>query len=268
MSANESSPENKCADQVTRIHFGYIISILVLIIVILLTVKWADIPNLATYLNFALGMASLVLAVVAIVYAFLANNSFNVTVSKLDSAATAIKDETGELEKAVQGLELHLKEIPAKLLSLEGQMSKTHALLEASSQQPKNEPTPPAPNASVEQFANQVIDRFLKMSSWNGIKVMYLCLLACEKQKEFDLKEWTNLDSSTTYDYAFGYLIAASSAGFFEHKAEGTKIQITSMPKPFADKIRPTVEARIKHFPVPFDKTWPPQKNIIEKFIN
>ena len=105
MSTLEQPPENKCVNRTIKIHFGYVVSILVAIIIVLLTKKWAEIPNLANYLNFALGVASLVLAVVAIVYAFFANNSFNVTVSKLESAATTIKDETGDLEKAVHGLE-------------------------------------------------------------------------------------------------------------------------------------------------------------------
>ncbi|MBI5774593.1 MAG: hypothetical protein HZA89_12725 [Verrucomicrobia bacterium] len=267
MSQNESSDKNRTACCTAKIHFGYIISILVVIIIALLTVKWSDIPALAEHLNFALGITSLVLAVVAIVYAFFANNSFNVTVSKLESAATTIKDETGDLERAVHGLELQLKDIPDKLLSLEGQVSKTHALVEASSQQPKSQITVQKPDVSVEEFANNVVDRFLNVSSWNGLKVMYLCCLACEKQKEFDLKEWTTMDQSISYDYAYGFLIAASSAGFFDHVMQDTKVRVTAMPQPVAHKIRPVMDARIKVFPVPFNKTWPPQIEIIEKFI-
>ena len=267
MSAEESVPENKSTCRTIKIHFGYIVSILVAVIIVLLTFKWAEIPNLGNYLNFALGVASLVLAVVAIVYAFYANNSFNVTVSKLESAATTIKDETSDLEKAVHGLELQLKDIPAKLLSLEGQVSKTHALVEASSQQPKVEAIPQNPDISVEQFANQVIERFLVVSSWNGLKAMYLCLVACERQKEFDLREWTILDQTISYDYAYGFLISASSAGFFDHTMQDSKVRVTSMPKPVADKVRPILEARLKALPVPFDKTWPPQIKAIDNFI-
>jgi hypothetical protein len=267
MNQSDNSNENKTVCSTAKIHFGYIISILVTIIIVLLTVKWSDIPTLADHLNFALGITSLVLAVVAIVYAFFANNSFNVTVSKLESAATTIKDETGDLEKAVHGLELQLKDIPDKLLSLEGQVSKTHALVQASSQQPKPQEAVQQPNVSVEEFANSVIDRFLNVSSWNGLKVMYLCWLACQKQKEFDLKEWTTLDQTISYDYAYGYIIAASSAGFFDHVMQETKVRVTQMPQPVANKIRPILDARTKNFPVPFDKTWPPQIEIIEKFI-
>ena len=79
---SEEKPDNKndCLPATAKIHFGYIFSILIAIIVCLVTVKWSDIPSLASYFNFALGVASLVLAVLAIVYAFLANNSFNLTV--------------------------------------------------------------------------------------------------------------------------------------------------------------------------------------------
>ena len=267
MNESENPNENKTVCSTAKIHFGYIVSILVAIIIVLLTVKWSDIPTLADHLNFALGITSLVLAIVAIVYAFFANNSFNVTVSKLESAATNIKDETSDLEKAVHGLELQLKDIPDKLLSLEGQVSKTHALVEASSQQPKPQIAAQQLNISAEEFGNNVIDRFLSFSSWNGLKVMYLCFLACQKQKEFDLKEWTALDPTISYDYAFGYFIAASSAGFFEHAVHDAKFRITTMPQSVANKIYPVIDARIKNFPVPFDKTWPPQIEIIKGFI-
>ncbi len=174
----------------TKIHFGYIISILVAVIIALVTVKWSDIPTLANYLYFALGVASLVLAVVAIVYAFLANNSFNLTVAKLESAASAIQTETGILEKSVSGLAKRLNEVPEALQLIEGKVSRTHALLEASSQQHKGEPQNQSKSASIDEFAVNVIDHFFMSSSWNGLKVLHLCYLACEKKKEFDLKAW------------------------------------------------------------------------------
>ena len=264
MSPNESTNETKAVNSTAKIHFSNIIAILVAVIIVLLAVKWSEIPSLANYLNFALGVASLVLAVVAIVYAFFANNAFNLTVFKLESAASAIKDETGDLEKAVHGLESQLKDIPEALRLLEGQVSKTHALVEASSQQTKN----PAPNQNqIEQFANNAIDYFLNTSSWNGLKVMHLCHLACKNEKEFDLKEWTTSDPTISYDYAYGYLIAASSVGFFNHVMEGTKVRVTTMSPSFANKIQPAIEARIKNFPIPHNKDFPPQIEIIDKFI-
>ncbi len=264
MSANEPNHETKCMNCTIKIHFGYIISILVAVIIVLLSVKWAEIQNLSNYLNFALGVTSLVLAVVAIVYAFFANNSFNETVSKLETAATNIKEETGDLEKAVRGLELKLKEIPEALHLLEGQVAKTHSLVVASSQQPQA----PVPNQDhIEQFANNSIDYFLNVSSWNGLKVMHLCHLACKNEKEFDLKEWTTLDPTISYDYAYGYLIAASSIGFFNHVMDGSKVHVTTMSQLFAQKILPAIEARIKNFPVPHNKDFPPQIEIIQKFI-
>ena len=56
------------------------------IIVILLAVSWNGVKDLAGILNFALGLTSLVLAIIAIIYGFIANNAFAVTVSKIDYA--------------------------------------------------------------------------------------------------------------------------------------------------------------------------------------
>jgi hypothetical protein len=261
MNANESG-EKKCVNSIIKIHFGYIVSILLAIIIALLTVQWSEIPNLANYLNFALGAASLVLAVVAIVYAFFANNSFSMTVAKLDSAASTIKDETTDLEKAVQGLEEHVKEIPKALHLLEDKMSKTHALIEASSQQQKAQPI--QNDAALLGFINAVMDYFLSISSWNGLKVLYVCQLAFEKQKQIDLKEWTELDKTISFDYAFGYLVSSSSAGFFNHTMEGTKVKVSVMPPQFVQKIRPAIDLRLKTLP-PDTRS---QIEIIQKFVD
>lgn len=124
MNINQTD-KNKEESCLTKVHFTYIVIILVAIIVVLLTVQWGGISNLASYLNFALGVASLLLAVIAIVYAFFANNAFTQTVAKLDSAATIIKEETGDLEKAVQGMQTQLVEIPNALNVLKDQVAKT-----------------------------------------------------------------------------------------------------------------------------------------------
>jgi len=61
MSDEKPVNKNECLPVTAKIHFGYIFAILIAIIVGLITVKWSDIPSLASYLNFALGVASLVL---------------------------------------------------------------------------------------------------------------------------------------------------------------------------------------------------------------
>ena len=193
------------------------------------------------------------------------------TVAKLESAASIIKDETGDLEKAVIGLELKLKEIPEALHSLEGKVAKTHDLVASTSQQSKSEISVDNKNLSAKEFVTKMIDEFFKNTSWNGLKILYLCKLACEKQKEFDLKAWSVLDQTTSYDYAFGFIVAASSIGFFQHKmkdANGTIFSIVSMPAIIAEKIHPAIEAKIKTLSVPQNQAWPPQIEIVEKFIS
>ena len=86
-----------------KIHFGYIISILVVIIIFLFTNDFKDNESIATTINFAVGLVSVVLAVVAIVYSFIANGSFAGTVSKIDAASSSIKKETESLNESTVG---------------------------------------------------------------------------------------------------------------------------------------------------------------------
>ena len=249
-----------------KIHVGYIIAILISIIVVLVTVKWTRIPTLANYLNFALGVTSLVLAVVAIIYAFFTNSSFHVTVSKIESAASSVQSETAKLERAVEGLNTQLTAIPDALRSVEGKVAATHELLQSSAQQPKAQ-SPQADGDKIKEFSWQVMDYFVGVSSWNGIKVLYLCLLACEKQKEFDLKDWAAGDSLTSFEYAYGYIVATSSSGFFDHLMTDTKVKVTMMISAFADRIRLEYPKRIEAAPVPTQQEWRNQIAHIESFI-
>jgi hypothetical protein len=56
-----------------KIHIGYIFSILLAAIIILVTVKWGEIPRLVELIAFALTLTSLVLALIAIAYAVYSN---------------------------------------------------------------------------------------------------------------------------------------------------------------------------------------------------
>jgi hypothetical protein len=70
-----------------KVHLCWTIGVLTGIIIILVSVNWDGVKDLAGILSFALGLTSLVLAIVATVYGFIMNNAFAGTVSKIESAA-------------------------------------------------------------------------------------------------------------------------------------------------------------------------------------
>src|SRR5256885_13949970 len=98
-----------------KIHAFYILTILIAVIIILLTIRWTGIPNLVEYITFALTLTSLVLAALAIIYAFYSNSSFSQNISTLNNVSRDVSDTAKELSKATNNLSLQIESIPSQL---------------------------------------------------------------------------------------------------------------------------------------------------------
>lgn len=225
----------------SKIHFCWTIAVLTAIIIILLAVKWSDIQDLANTLNFALTLTSLVLAVIAIIYAIVANSAFAGTVSHIDAAASNIRD--------------MVKEIPEKLNVIVQKTSDVHQLV-ANAASPQAKPAaqqhPAEGNAAIQQFAIVVTEEFLRASSWNGLKLLHVCRSCCEKKIAFDLKQLCAIDGAMSYDYAMGYFVASASAQFFQFNTNDyVNIFVTFMPGIVADRIQAAINARLEFVGLP-----------------
>ena len=69
-----------------KIHVFYILSILIAIIIILITVRWSEVPKLVDYITFALTVTSLALALLAIIYSMYSNTTLSETVSSIGTS--------------------------------------------------------------------------------------------------------------------------------------------------------------------------------------
>ena len=242
----------------SKIHFCWTIAVLTAIIIILLAVKWSGIENLANTLNFALTLTSLVLAVIAIIYAIVANNAFAGTVSHIEIAASTIRD--------------MVKEIPDKLNVIAQKTSDMHQLIaNAASPQVKRTTQPPHPaeeSAAIQKFAIAVTEEFLRASSWNGLKLLYVCRTCCEKKIAFDLKQLCSLDGAMSYDYAMGYFVASASAQFLQFNTNDyINILVTFMPSIVADRILAAINTRIEFVGLPNRNDFQIQMNNIDALI-
>ena len=75
------------------------------------------------------------------------------------------------------------------------------------------------------------IETFFQLSSWNGKKVLYACSLSSQTGKPLNLRGLCDEDKNLSFDYAYGYLVAASCAGFLAHTTAdfGSTVSITTM---------------------------------------
>lgn len=102
--------------------------------------------------------------------------------------------------------------------------------------------------AAIDRELLQRAEYFVRVSSWNGKKVLYASYLASRSpSKIFDLRGLCRRDSRMSFDYAFGYFVASSSAGVFQHgtSADGNFLEVTQFPEIIATLLLKHIEGQL-----------------------
>lgn len=125
--------------KIIKIHFVYIIFILVSIIVVLSTKNFGNNKELVNYISFAGTIASILLAIVSIIYAFYSNNQLSQTLGKLDNTSQSlndssqkVKDISEQLSSEVQKLTNTIDSIPNSIESMKEKVIETNSLIQSS----------------------------------------------------------------------------------------------------------------------------------------
>jgi hypothetical protein len=228
----------KFKNQKLRIHGGYIIGILVLAIITLAAIFYGQDQDIKDILNFAVGFTSMILAILAIVYAFFANNSFDRSINKIESASKTVKQDTQSANSILKTIETVVNSIPERLSNIEKQVSS-----EGKQAKPAIPSQDVPEEASVLKFAMGVVERYMSVTSGNGLKLLYLCHLAMrENLPSINLRDLRDPDMG--FDYAYGYMIAAYSAGFVIFGETQGIIKIVAIPTGVIDKLLIEIEKR------------------------
>ena len=213
-----------------RIHFLYIIGILIAIIVALATVNWAGIPNLLSYITFALTVSSLLLAVLAIGYAFISNNSLSQHLGQFSSVAAEISKGATDMSSATKILDKKIEMIPPLLKDVGERVGRTESLLqEISRKEPSGKPPPPSLDLDA------LAQRFLETASINGDLLLYALLLSFQRTTPFNLTDLISADPSLDRDYSIGFLVATSSAGLLDYEFKKNILTVTAFNSTFAN---------------------------------
>ena len=97
------------------------------------------------------------------------------------------------------------------------------------------------------KFVKDVSNEFLRASSWNGLKILYLCTECHKKKLAFDLKQVCASDGSMSYDYAFGYIVASCSAQFLQYETpDNINIKIILVHVDVQDEVMSAISARLE----------------------
>ena len=196
-----------------KIHGSYIILILMAVIVVLATVQWATIPDLANYLTFALTLASMLLALLAIIYAYFSNSSLSKSTTMLEGSAREVRSASDEVKQATHLLQVHLASVPEDIRGLSSRVDQTYSavakLLQA--------PITPLPS-ETRKVTDEFVRSYLEASSPLGILTLYACALANKKGVPLDLSTLSNRLNYGDDDYMMAYIIASAAAGVLTHQ--------------------------------------------------
>lgn len=195
-----------------RIHAFYILFILSSIIVALVTVNWGTIPRLPELITFALTVTSLVLALLAIVYAYVSNSSFYRTIGELTSAATEVMASAADVRDATDKLNSSISPLPILITHVSQRVEETNALVREYSAKQISTAVIPSKDAGPDKDS---IEHSLTTSSLYGLFALYLVEQAFSHNKTIDLNK-IGEELAIAPMYLHGYVVATSAMGLFQ----------------------------------------------------
>ncbi len=236
---------NSCkGDRSIGIHFFYVSLILASIIVVLASVKWSDLPKFTDYLSAAATITSLVLGLLAIIYAYISNDSLSKAtgvvsevanksqesaikiaslLSLVDGVVIAGQDTNLKLSGILDDLRAQINSLDGTASTLDHQVAKINEVLpeipkgldalgrrfeEFVQAAPVQEAGSTATSLSTENMG-ELASLCVAQSSPAGLFVMYACWLGKKTGKKFNVKSLS--DDFSSADYVYGFFVAISS---------------------------------------------------------
>lgn len=164
-----------------KTHGGYIIAFLVVVIIGLLSTDLAGNERLAEILAFAVGFASLILAIIAIIQSLSSQPSISRSLSDVSDAAARV-------ESAAQNLQLLSGAIHDRLTvvaTIPAQLDAVRGDLDRALNRPISDHLPPFELHSAQEDPTQ----FLEAVTPGSLAAIYGCIRAFDLQRQFDPNE-------------------------------------------------------------------------------
>ena len=243
-----------------KIHYIYAISILTLIIIILISVKWNEVPKLVEYTTFALTLSSLLLAILAIAHSLYSNNIFSNNIVLLNSICEKIL-------KASNELNLEIKRIPVIVENFEDKTEETKKAFNTMTEKTSNMLVANMFHVDNEEDFNRLlidfwendklVEYFCEKTTFATKCLLYACKLSRKNKKTFVLD-----DLFDNYMYYYGIVLVLSCLNLIETKIQKKHVTIYSINKTINDKIEEIIYQYAKK------EDWVKWIELIEKYFN
>lgn len=207
-------------DEHRKIHIYYISGLCVFIILELVTyicVNNDNAKDIVSYISFASTLSSLLLSVVAIIYAIVSNNKGDAQYQKIDRASDRISVSVDRFSGISESLSENINSILIKLDEIKNISKETRTAV-------TNIGTSTAQMPSGTVDVNSLIKGYVAAGSLSGNLSLLACVYSAEKKMPFDL---TMLFGDNT-PYCYGYIVASSALGIIQTIQRGYTITVTN----------------------------------------
>lgn len=227
----------------TRIHFSYVIGILVGLLVLVSTDRWTGQQNFTEFLTNAATMTSLVLGLVAIFYSFISNDGLSKSlgnISKVSEDITAtrqslagVMDKSTELVEGSRASAAELRDISRSLDTRIGSLRDTMAefkaqnetmneslgiipqrfdQLEAKMSEASSTPVKQSPPSSDNlRESSKLADKSFQQLSVAGAFAVYGAVLSHRMNKALHINEYQAATAISSATYMHGVLMTLSA---------------------------------------------------------
>jgi hypothetical protein len=228
-----------------HIHFGYLVSILTAVIIIMASIRWTDLRGFTEYLTAAATMTSLVLAILAIILTFISSDSVSKLLGRLIQASEGIAASSVKIDsvaKSGEDLAARADVRDHKMIGLfEALGSQVESLGQATRnldqatarieqgiavipgrldqiQERMGKAVQPSLTTDAQKPASGAVndmEQFFSRSSLVGLLVLLAARFAMDHQRTLDLN-WLAEKTNWTVDYLWGFIVASHAAGAVE----------------------------------------------------
>ena len=221
-----------------NVHAWYLSGILAFLLVCALAVDWGSIAELATILSFAVGLASLILALIAIIQALTSTSDVRNSLAAVRTAADNISQSTAGLASSVLLIERAADAVQASATTAIGavaDIADVKGELIASSEAGRNaiaalrvdlqskqslssSPNPGATPAAASEFSSM---------SMGGAAALYAAIRSFETSKPFVLSDVLPEEKSLGFEE--GYLYALKNIGLIAFSEQGGAMSVSDL---------------------------------------
>lgn len=225
----------------SKVHFFYIVGILLATIVLTATVNWGAIEGLVGYITFALARASLLLSLLAIVYAFISGNTLSQNLGMLSQASQDISGSSANILQSSSDLEVRIAAIPQLIGEVGERVSATQKMIEELQFQNQPPMESQAPEPQAPDFSSITAELATRSSPY-GLITTYGLALAYNQGAGFDYQELSQIIFDDSKDYFHGWSMALDAFQFLDIRTNKNIWTLRSFTEPLLSNILAAAE--------------------------